>query len=443
MESPASSIITSPAPTTRRHLPNRINPLMIGDIPFHAELVGRRRLGQTKLTPKMVGTAQNAPLGYFDYVHLRAPLPKGIVSGIFKSSPSSYFLMRRSHDGYISATGMFKAAFPWAEALEEEDERNWIKSQPTTSPEETAGNIWIPPTQAMELAGEYKIEAWISALLDPTPISVSIPSDGSPIKKIAAPPKFDTAPVLVPPTPTGIARTRGRRSCSPVKTMATPAKRTIASPRKRSTRKVSVEPTAEEEPAAVKETKTRRRVTRKSTKEPSVAPEETIHEEPAKLEAPIPEAKEEQQLPTPSISFATAEPPSAEDTRRMIEEAKQMVETSKAAIAPSTGAAETTQTVQAEVEEQAEATETSSTMTRRSKRKANEISVEEASSSKGSEMAGAAETQANSDEEQERTAKKVKTEIAERKKVVRRRALWGISATMAVGAIVPWLMGAL
>lgn len=45
----------------------------------------------------------------------------------------------------MSATGMFKIAFPWAKAEEEKNEREYLKSREYTSQEEVAGNVWISP----------------------------------------------------------------------------------------------------------------------------------------------------------------------------------------------------------------------------------------------------------------------------------------------------------
>lgn len=136
----------------------------------------KRRLGQTNLAVKagQVGLSNATKpknLGMFDYAHLRAPLPENLEgSEIFQhqphqSNPEAYFLMvrkglatdnarggtdmfictqRRSSDGFVSATGMFKAAFPWAKNSEEQAERDYIKSLDTTGQDEVAGNLWIP-----------------------------------------------------------------------------------------------------------------------------------------------------------------------------------------------------------------------------------------------------------------------------------------------------------
>ena len=45
----------------------------------------------------------------------------------------------------MSATGMFKIAFPWAKHAEEKAEREYLKSKESTSEDEVAGNVWISP----------------------------------------------------------------------------------------------------------------------------------------------------------------------------------------------------------------------------------------------------------------------------------------------------------
>ena len=45
----------------------------------------------------------------------------------------------------MSATGMFKIAFPWATHAEEKDERDYLKGLDGTSQDEIAGNVWVAP----------------------------------------------------------------------------------------------------------------------------------------------------------------------------------------------------------------------------------------------------------------------------------------------------------
>ncbi|KHN93766.1 Transcription regulator HTH, APSES-type DNA-binding domain protein [Metarhizium album ARSEF 1941] len=429
------------ATTTQRSLPTRHNPLLLENVPDYLDLVQRRRLGQTKLTPKMVGgdEAEAATLGVFDYAHLRAPLPKGIVSGIFKSSPTSYFLMRRSFDGYVSATGMFKATFPYAEASDEEAERKYIKSLPTTSPEETAGNIWIPPEQALALAEEYSIGVWIRALLDPAKISVSSTSHPeSPQKIIAAPPKFDLAKAsakLAPPSTATMAKSaRSRRSVSPTKG----SRRAPASPRKRKTQSKasSMEPAADkaEVNGDSKKGKQEAPAMKTSEFEPAVILEPRTEDATMKIrvdevskDAAGHETKHivtEVDVPFPMAG----EPPSAEEVAKMMEAAKEMVQRDREADEKH---AEQHKTPDDEGKDTTAATPTATI--KKGKRKAADISVSEKDDEKSPNMVEEAK------EEQPR-AKKVKTEAELRKDRVKNRALFGIGATVAVGALVPWLV---
>ncbi|KAL9594244.1 MAG: hypothetical protein Q9179_005482 [Wetmoreana sp. 5 TL-2023] len=189
----------------RRNLPQQGNPEIQSDVaPDYQKLVSDRRLGQTNLAVKTghEGTSnatKKENLGLFDYAHLK----------------------RRSTDGYVSASGMFKAAYPWAKISEEKAEKEYIKSFGTTSREEVAGNIWVSPSNALELAKDYNMTTWIAALLDPAPI----PKGSENVSKsISPPPKYvftaNDQTLLPPPasrasTP---ARPRGRpRNGSPAK----------------------------------------------------------------------------------------------------------------------------------------------------------------------------------------------------------------------------------
>ena len=50
---------------------------------------------------------------------------------------------RRSSDGAVSASGMFKAAFPWATHAEEQAEKDYVKELTAAATDEVAGNVWI------------------------------------------------------------------------------------------------------------------------------------------------------------------------------------------------------------------------------------------------------------------------------------------------------------
>ncbi|QSZ34203.1 hypothetical protein DSL72_005792 [Monilinia vaccinii-corymbosi] len=426
-----------------RHLPAKVNPLMTEEIPPYETLVARRRLGQTDLAVKtgQLNTSSSTRaknLGTFDYAHLRAPLPKGIHSGIFKPSPASYFLMRRSNDGYISATGMFKATFPYSETAEEETERRYIKSLPTTSEDETAGNVWIPPHHALELAEEYQILPWIKALLDNAPIEVNPTKDQTP-KSIAPPPRFDfkdfepipapklqldEAPQISPPeslpAPTSARVGRPRRSASPSK-YATSSPRKIARPRKASARLASLEPAAAVTTNGLEQVRENGDVETGKKVDSTESTESEPVKDPVKepVEEPITEeSSEEVSEPAVTVKVDTdvevngdvetththvqvempvglSELPLPEDTEAMIAKAKEMVE---AAVKHDAAIPSRPKQV---------------------KRKAEEFEADDSDDEE--------------EEAMEAPAKKVKVAADLKKERVKTRALIGLSATLAIG----------
>ncbi|CBF90065.1 KilA-N domain-containing protein [Aspergillus nidulans FGSC A4] len=420
-----------------RSLPKKNNPFVTPDAaPPYEELLMRRRLGKTNLAvkPTQVGTSNATKpenLGPFEYAHLRAPLPKDLKgSEIFPSHspqqhPETYFLMRRSKDGYVSATGMFKIAFPWAKLEEERSEREYLKTRPETSEDEIAGNVWISPVLALELAAEYKMYDWVRALLDPTEI---IQSPSSAKKQITPPPKFELPPIQAPEALVPSSRTRSRRSASPSKKAGTPRK-----PRQTKAQKEaavaatneanatlqsalddtvsnadgeingdvlpSVEDKREPETSPVKGKKAAAKA-----KKQAVSEEDQEDKVKIEIKSDAAEGSDVQAAQTTisvEMPISLPEAPSAEDTQEMIAKAKEMV------------------------------------------KEAVKLQQEPAESSATAKKRGAEEAELGEEEEDEET-KTLRTKRAKvleeklKRERVRNRALMGVTAAFALAASIPY-----
>ncbi|THC95300.1 hypothetical protein EYZ11_005210 [Aspergillus tanneri] len=353
-----------------RTLPKKNNPLIqAAEAPAYEELLARRRLGKTNLAvkPTQVGTSNATKpenLGPFEYAHLRAPLPRDLKgSEIFPSHspqqhPETYFLMRRSKDGYVSATGMFKIAFPWARLDEERSEREYLKSRDQTSEDEIAGNVWISPVLALELAREYQMYDWVRALLDPTDI---VQSPSSAKKQITLPPRFDLPPIEAPPQLSAPSlRARSRRSASPSKKAGSPRKSRQTRAMKEATAAATseananlqssldatahlgpangvIQPSVEndeeqvETPSKSATTSKKSDVTSKTKKSTKSARRaESPADEKVKVEAESnadanKEGRTSQTTVSVELPITLPEAPSAEETKKMITQAKEMV----------------------------------------------------------------------------------------------------------------------
>ncbi|KAH8705506.1 transcription regulator HTH, apses-type DNA-binding domain-containing protein [Talaromyces proteolyticus] len=421
-----------------RSLPKKNNPLILPESsPVYEELLALRRLGKTLLSvkPTQIGTSNATKpenLGPFEYAHLRAPLPKDLAgSEIFPSNPTqqhpeTYFLMRRSKDGFISATGMFKIAFPWAKLEEERAEREYVKARAETSEDEIAGNVWISPLLALELAKEYRMFDWVRALLDAAEI-VQTPASSK--KPITPPPKFDMPPLESSEELRASSRPRTRRSVSPSK---------ISSPKKTSSPRKSRVPRAAKESSAAETTAAS--ATLQAALNGAVdneivngTDEAAASENPEPVEKEVKpkkssgrskkhaaadekvkvnvesttEVKDEVETTQTSVSVempvSLPDLPPAEDTEQMIAQAKQMVE-------------------EATKLQQSETTAKSSNSNK--KRKSDEVEEDEEEKKKPSSG---------------KPTKKAKVlEDKLRKERVRNRALVGVTATLALAAAIPY-----
>ncbi|KAI7267439.1 hypothetical protein KC345_g7945 [Hortaea werneckii] len=433
-----------------RPLPENRNPLLEGErAPAHEILVERRCLGRTelKVKPGQVGTSNATKpdnLGVLDYAHLRVPLPKDLgASGIFsrgsnRKFPESYFLMRRSNDGFVSATGMFKAAFPYAQAEEEIAEKDYIKNLSDTASEEVAGNVWIHPDQALELADEYGIRLWIAALLDPEPIthgndphikspppySQSKMANGS--RRSRSPEKKQQQPPLETRASTRSRRSASVRSESPGATpqVKTPS-RPKATPRK-SRRGRGTLSRVDEGAAAVEFESVNGRETGSTANENvKIEVETTSHQHPHSTARTTRSARaasedigeDEEERTKVNIELPAGNPdlPLPNDTEAMLREARRMVKEAEDLSAASEGGGPVS---------------TNNSKPSKTKRKAEEmIDEDDEIGLEGPRRAADGGP----------VSKRARVEIKLRKEKIKKRAAVGITASLALGALVPTL----
>lgn len=409
--------------TSERALPSKRNPLLAPEkTQPHSELVAKRRLGQTNLAvkPGQVGTSNATKpenLGPFDYAHLRAPLPRNLKgSEIFaphqnQPTPEVYFLMRRSTDGYVSATGMFKAAFPWAKHAEENAERDYVKSLPSTAQDEVAGNVWVSELYAIELARDYGIVPWIHALLD----EASIPpgTDDPTMKAISTPPKFtftaNDRTLLPPPNGTTVRastpKSRGRpRGSSPAKN-ASPGKQSTKKPRATKAAKEADAASAREASASLQATLDDTTPDGSSSVKPETADGSTFDIR-VKSNVEITDDTESGETKREETTLVDIKVPTGYPEMPLPERPEEMIETARAMVA---------------VAREADGEGSSS----KAKRKAEEMD---------------AESDGSADNELQPAKKARLLEEELKKEKVRTRALLGVAATLVIGAIIPLVL---
>ena len=335
---------------------------------------------------------------------------------------------RRSSDGFVSATGMFKLAFPWAQHAEEQAERDYIKNLPSSSQDEVAGNVWISEsfgkhsrhmlfspntwlmfTIALELANDYQIVPWIAALLDEE--EVKNPDETR--KTISPPPpyKFSANDKTTLQTSTDMPRAstpgrgRGRpRASSPIKG-GTPGGKS-GSPRKQRSTKSSKEANAAASKEANASLQAMLDKEAEAAESESVDGERAVNGEKGTIRIENTTlVNGEGETTTTALKFelpgGSAEIPAPENAEQMIEEAKAMV---------------------AEVRKLEGESSTTNAGSGKGKRKVEELEED---------------SDENGEDEQQPTKKARLLEQKLTRERVRNRALLGVAATLAIGLVYP------
>ncbi|CAB43057.1 integral nuclear inner membrane protein Bqt4 [Schizosaccharomyces pombe] len=141
-----------------RSLPAERNPLYKDDT-----------LDHTPLIPKCRAQVIEFPDGPATFVRLKCTNPESKVP---------HFLMRMAKDSSISATSMFRSAFPKATQEEEDLEMRWIRDNLNPIEDKRVAGLWVPPADALALAKDYSMTPFINALLEAssTPSTYATPS---------------------------------------------------------------------------------------------------------------------------------------------------------------------------------------------------------------------------------------------------------------------------
>ena len=194
---------------------------------------------------------------------------------------------------------------------------------------------------ALELAADYGLEDWIRALLDPSEIAQT---NSSAKKPIAAPPKFDL-PVekikLPPPSTTKTPRSRSTRSSSPTKIIS--PNKAKASPRKRQTKaqkeaniananaaSASLQSALDDAASVAETTETEPKPELPATELAPVAAEDKVRVEVDQSVEVDGTTETTHTNVTVELPIGLPELPLPEDTEKLLETAKKMVEEAKA-----------------------------------------------------------------------------------------------------------------